>query len=575
MSDVKKRRIETSRDPAVWLQWYNEMSSEEEAASDDDEMEEASFEMEENIEESDHESNTEQEVSEEEMSENEGDENLVDQYYLGKDRITKWSKIKPNAQVRTKSSNIITHLPGPKGNGRNAKSEIDCIRLFITEPIIRIITSSTNIYIARVRHLFERDRDARLTDEREISALIGILFLIGTLRSSRKNAAQLWDNSKGSGVEACYLSMSEKRFRFLLRCLRFDDVRDRRERETIDKLAAIREISELFLSNFQNNFIASEYLTIDEQLLAFRGRCSFRQYLPSKPAKYGLKVFALVDAKTAYTYNLETYVGTQPDGPYKYSNSAQDIVLRLVQPVEGTNRNITTDNWFTSIPLLRNLFVEKKLTLVGTMRKNKREIPPEFLPHKKREENSSIFGFQKNCTLVSYCPKKNKVVLLVSSMHDDDAIDPDTRETKKPDIVTFYNRTKIGVDLVDQLCQNYNVARNTNRWPMVIFYNLLNISAINALCVFKANNLETVTLRRKFIEAFAWDLIRPQIEFRSTLQRLPVELRRRARALLHLEEILPPPVLPRQQNYVGRCHICPRNRDKSSRRSCIKCYRFA
>jgi len=75
------------------------------------------------------------------------------------------------------------------------------------------------------------------------------------------------------------------------------------------------------------------YLTVDEQLLAFRGRCSFKQYIPSKPAKYGLKMFALVDAKTAYTFNLEAYVGTQPEGPYKCKNSGEDIVLRFVQPV--------------------------------------------------------------------------------------------------------------------------------------------------------------------------------------------------------------------------------------------------
>lgn len=72
-------------------------------------------------------------------------------------------------------------------------------------------------------------------------------------------------------------------------------------------------------------------------------------------------------------------------------------------------------------------------------------------------------------------------------MHHDDAIDEETGDKKKPDIITFYNRTKTGVDLVDQYCQNYNVARNTKRWEMVIFYNLLNVAAINALCIYKAN----------------------------------------------------------------------------------------
>ena len=54
--------------------------------------------------------------------------------------------------------------------------------------------------------------------------------------------------------------------------------------------------------------------------------------MPSKPAKYGLKVFALVDCKTAYTVNLETDVGKQPDGPYQLSSSPVDLVLRLMEP---------------------------------------------------------------------------------------------------------------------------------------------------------------------------------------------------------------------------------------------------
>lgn len=396
------------------------------------------------------------------------------------------------------------------------------------------------------------------------------------LRSSRKNAHKIWNNTKGSGVEACYLAMSEKRFRFLLRCLRFDDIRTRNEGREIDKFTPIREVFETFVATFQNNFISSEYLTIDEQLLAFRGRCSFKQYIPSKPARYGVKMYALVDAKTVYTFNLEPYVGTQPAGPYKFSNSPDDVVLRLVHPVEGTKRNITGDNWFSSVPLVKKLLEEKKLTYIGTMRKNKREIPIEFLPKKDRVEKTSLFGFQENCTMVSYCPKKNKCVILISSMHRDDSIDPNSGDMKLPEIITDYNKTKIGVDLVDQMCEKYNVARTTKRWPMVVFYNLLNISGINACCVYKANHPDEKVLRSDFIEKFAWELIKPQIEHRSTIPSIPRELRRRARHLLGLEEILPPPPPPDMPaNCIRRCYICSRSRNKSTRKICQKCSNHA
>ncbi|GBP75200.1 hypothetical protein EVAR_88806_1 [Eumeta japonica] len=48
-------------------------------------------------------------------------------------------------------------------------------------------------------------------------------------------------------------------------------------------------------------------------------------------------------------------------------------------------------------------------------------------------------------------------------MHDDAQINEDTG---KPEIIMDYNRTKGGVDSVDKMCETYNVARGTNRWPM-------------------------------------------------------------------------------------------------------------
>lgn len=67
-------------------------------------------------------------------------------------------------------------------------------------------------------------------------------------------------------------------------------------------------------------------------------------------------------------------------------------VLRLVEPIANSNRNVTGDNWFASLELVGEL---KKLglTYVGTMRENKREIPPQFKPNKKYEVDKCLFGF--------------------------------------------------------------------------------------------------------------------------------------------------------------------------------------
>ena len=51
------------------------------------------------------------------------------------------------------------------------------------------------------------------------------------------------------------------------------------------------------------------------------------------------------------------------------------VVLRLAEPFLGKGRNITTDNLFTSLKLATALQA-KKTSLVGTMGKQKQELPP-------------------------------------------------------------------------------------------------------------------------------------------------------------------------------------------------------
>ncbi|KAJ8931475.1 hypothetical protein NQ314_015605 [Rhamnusium bicolor] len=84
----------------------------------------------------------------------------------------------------------------------------------------------------------------------------------------------------------------------------------------------------------------------------FREKCSFRQHIPSKPNKYGLKIYALFDAKMYCTSQIKGYVGKQSPGPFNSSTSANDIVLRLIDNIRTTSRNLTIENWFTLIPLI-------------------------------------------------------------------------------------------------------------------------------------------------------------------------------------------------------------------------------
>src|SRR5215469_7131658 len=197
-------------------------------------------------------------------------------------------------------------------------------------------------------------------------------------------------------------TMSMQRFRFLLQCLRFDDRTTRAARSEVDKLAPIRQFFELFVTKCKSHYSLGELVTIDEKLEKFRGNCPFRQYIANKPGKYGIKIYALVDSRIFYTQNLEIYAGKQPEGPYQLSNSPADVVERMISPISGSGRNVTVDNWFTSVPLSMKLLKDHNLTLLGTIRKNKKEITPQLVQTKNKVINTSIFCFRKEMTIVSY-----------------------------------------------------------------------------------------------------------------------------------------------------------------------------
>lgn len=115
-------------------------------------------------------------------------------------------------------------------------------------------------------------------------------------------------------------------------------------------------------------------------------------YIPNKPAKYGQKIEMMCDSGTRYIIDAMPYLGKGtniervPLGKY--------VVKELARSIYGSNRNVTTDNWFTSIPLAKHLLQQSyKLRIVGTLRTNKREIPEEMKNSQGRAIGTSMFCY--------------------------------------------------------------------------------------------------------------------------------------------------------------------------------------
>ncbi|XP_029108964.1 piggyBac transposable element-derived protein 4-like [Scleropages formosus] len=371
-------------------------------------------------------------------------------------------------------------------------------------------------------------------------------------------------------------TMAVGRFEDILHVLCFDDKKTRASRREKDKMAPFRCIWELFLVNCRKRFSPSDCVTVDEQLVPFKGRCRFLQYMPRKPAKYGIKIFWLCDARVPYAIDGIVYTGREP-GKEIRKNVGENVVRQLCSGIRNTGRSITTDNFFTSVGLAESL-KELGLGLVGTLRQNKVEIPPVMKPSESRKVYSSEFGFNGSTTMVSYVPKRKKAVVLLSTVHHDKAVDEDSQK-RKPEIITFYNQTKGGVDVVDQMVRTYTCKRKTRRWTMVLWYNVLDVATLNAYTFFTSQHPECYrgvpSARRHFLKELTLQLITPYMKIRLENTRgLPKQtVEAMERCGVTKSESLP--MGENEENQLKkrkRCHMCPSSKDRKTQTYCMKCY---
>ena len=477
--------------------------------------------------------------------------------------------------TRTPARNIVQ--PFTKGpvlpQWINADSPRDCFELMFDDNIINVILKWTNQSIEKLAAKY-KDKKTPTIDKayfNEMMAFIGILIMSGLKQDNHVPTQEMFSKSMGPALYRA--AMGERRFAFLLRALRFDDSETREERKRTDKFAAIREIFDMFINNCTSRYCPGENLTIDEQLIGFRGRCPFRMYIANKPAKYGLKLIMVCDSETSYMLNAMPYLGKHTQPPQGIP-LGQYVTTKLVAPYANTNRNITGDNWFTSIPLTTDLLDNYGLTYIGTVRANKKEIPPEMTDKSLFKHGQSAFLFDKKMTLVTYAKERKKapkkLVLLVSSQHDQ----PNLADNGKPEIIMDYNATKGGVDTFDQMCAYSSCGRMTKRWPLAVFFGMVNAAGINSYIIHNAENVtagKKKIARRTFLSTLAHELIKPWAEERMTFRTQQRNIQQTIKSVFPDFNI--PSTAAPDDTTKRRCAICPTRKDRKTKYRCITCHR--
>ena len=127
----------------------------------------------------------------------------------------------------------------------------------------------------------------------------------------------------------------------------------------------------------------------------------------------------------------------------------------------GTRRDTCTDNYFNSYTLANQL-LQQDLTILGTLRRHRREVPLVLRQKDKLLKSKFVFGHQGGICMVAYQAKRNKnPVILLSSSHSNPSVN--SSESKKSHMILDYNARKAGVDTFDQNLKNFSCFRKTVR----------------------------------------------------------------------------------------------------------------
>lgn len=400
---------------------------------------------------------------------------------------------------------IFSKNPGFKVEIPNNATALQYLKLFITDEIIDLIVLETNRNADQVLSKLRLTKSSRFskwtpTDATEIKQFLGLLMWMGLVQMpSLKDYWSLkimYKNSVAKNI------MSRNRFELILRFWHFSDNEQAPENDRIFK---VRNLILKIVNNFQNAMEPEEMMAVDETMVPFRGRLKFKQYIPGKAHKYGIKLFKLCGAN-GYTYNIQVYAGK---GQNNGRGLGCNVVMNLTSLYLNAGRTIITDNFYTSLNLA-NALLENETHLVGTLRCNRVKLPEVT---KSKLKPGQIIGKENlNGVVVAKWRDKRDVTMLSTrhniTMADTGKKNRNNETIMKPKIIIDYNSGKAGIDLSDQLSSYSSPVRKSIRWyHKVATEILLGTAVVNALIVHNLNTPQNKLKITQFREALINELL--------------------------------------------------------------------
>ena len=212
----------------------------------------------------------------------------------------------------------------------------------------------------------------------------GIIIEMGLVQMPKLK--YYWSSSQLYGSEIIRNTMSREKFELLLKFWHFSNNNNKNSNQ--DRLFKLKPLLDLLKERFSSLYMPGSVISIDESMIPWRGRLLFRQYVPGKTHKYGVKMYKLV-ATNGYTWNYVIYTGEQD--LMAGVGHAQAVVMNLLDGLDGCYRTLVADNFFTTISLAKYLLIHDTY-LIGTLRSNRVGSGSEVL--RKKLSRGEVDGLQ-------------------------------------------------------------------------------------------------------------------------------------------------------------------------------------
>jgi len=378
----------------------------------------------------------------------------------------------------------------------------DFFSLFVDNEILSILVNETNRYGNNLCSLPLRPKSRlkKWTEVNidEIKTFLGIVMWMGL--TPQPSLASYWSKSYLYRSEIPKY-MTRNRFEIILRTFHCSN---NAECPPNDRLFKIRNLVDLLVMKFKMWNVPSENMCIDESVIPFVGRLSFRQFIKNKRHRYGIKVFKLC-INDGYTIGFKIYAGQESVPGVGVSTK---IVMELAEDYLDKGRTMYTDNWYTSVTLANQL-LNRSTNLVGTLRSNRKFNPVSVVKAKLKKGEIMSSQSQNNIVVLKWKDKRD--VLMLSTKHKNNTVVVNNKRGKqvvKPQMVIDYNKAKGYVDICDLRSSYHSPLRRSLKWyRKVMFEILLNTCLLNAMSLYTAVTSKKISVTQ-FRESIIHSLIK-------------------------------------------------------------------